>query len=152
MENKVDYNISDEMVRTTLLAKTTISNERVSEIGARLRHVTEMMGKLNTPPCDGEFVMVVKNDEPQFWHFLQKDENAIGRQNSCEIELADDSVSREHALIKRMEQDWELTDSGSRNGLRVNGQKVKNRVLCDGDLITIGDYELIFVVNKALEY
>jgi len=152
MVNKMDDDISDEMVRTTLLARTTFSNERVSEIGSRLRHVTEMMGKLATPPCDGEFVMVVKDNEPQFWHFLQKEKNVIGRQSRCEIELADDSISREHAVIQRAGDDWELIDSGSRNGLRVNGQKLRTRVLCDGDLITIGDYELIFVVNETLEY
>ena len=109
------------------------------------------MGKLAAPPCDGQFIMIVKGNEPLFWHFLQKEENIIGRQSSCEIELADESISREHALIKKEGQDWSIVDSGSRNGLRVNGQKIKNRILCDGDLVTVGEYELIFVVNQTLE-
>lgn len=151
MANNMD-DISDELVRTTLLARTTFSNEKVNEIGARLRYVTEMMEKLPSPPCDGDFLMIIKNNEPHFWYFIQSDKNTIGRDDSNDIELWDNDISRTHCRVNKVGSDWEIVDNNSSNGFRVNAATATSRILCDGDLISMGSYEVIFVVNKPIEY
>jgi hypothetical protein len=61
------------------------------------------------------------------------------------IVLADPAVSRKHAGIRRgMDGMYELADLGSTNGIYVNGHRVPKKVLEEGDVIRVGNSELIF--------
>ena len=73
----------------------------------------------------------------------QKSSMTLGRQNS-DILLTHRSVSRSHALIRRISDDYWIEDIGSTNGTYVNGTAVTKVVLHDNDVITIGKYTLIF--------
>jgi pSer/pThr/pTyr-binding forkhead associated (FHA) protein len=69
----------------------------------------------------------------------------IGRNPSVEIVLDDASVSRRHALItRRGDRTW-ILDDRSRNGVHVNGQRVSEAELHNGDTITCGHVTLRFV-------
>ena len=68
----------------------------------------------------------------------------IGRLTECEVTLADDSVSRRHAEVRRQDSEIVVVDLGSTNGTKVNGERVQERQLVDGDLITIGNSSLRF--------
>src|SRR4051794_21761680 len=64
---------------------------------------------------------------------------SIGRQASSAVALMwDTEVSRVHALLERVGDDWTLADDGlSRNGSFVNGRRLRGRRrLADGDSIT----------------
>lgn len=62
----------------------------------------------------------------------------IGRLPDCDITLKDKGASRRHAQIRTVDGVSTLTDLGSTNGTRLNGQTVQSRQLEDGDRITIG--------------
>jgi len=62
----------------------------------------------------------------------------IGRQAECDIVLEDSNVSRRHAEVRRQGEDYILVDLGSTNGCKVNGTRVKQQALTDGDEITLG--------------
>lgn len=66
--------------------------------------------------------------------------NIIGRSPSCQIKLASNSVSKEHATVL-MTEDGKviITDMGSRNGTFVNGLRVQNQKLNPGDKLTFHD-------------
>lgn len=66
--------------------------------------------------------------------------NIIGRSPSCQIKLASNSVSKEHATVL-MTEDGKviITDMGSRNGTFVNGLRVQNQKLHPGDKLTFHD-------------
>ena len=51
-------------------------------------------------------------------------ENSIGRSKSCDIYLADATVSREHAVLMRRDDGWSITDSDSKAGVYVNGERI----------------------------
>jgi hypothetical protein len=68
----------------------------------------------------------------------------IGRGADAAVRLADASVSRRHAEIRRSGDGWTVVDLGSTNGTRVNGAPVTERRLQDGDAITVGDAALRF--------
>jgi hypothetical protein len=67
----------------------------------------------------------------------------IGRATECEVSLRDARVSRQHARVHARDGHLVLTDLGSTNGTRVNGQRISEVVLGDGDRILVGDTELI---------
>ncbi len=70
----------------------------------------------------------------------------IGRTSQHPIVLADELVSRNHAMIQSAHPgEYYLIDMGSRNGSYVNGVRVSiPRKLCDGDSIAIGESTMSF--------
>lgn len=69
----------------------------------------------------------------------------IGRDPICEVRLIDESVSRRHASLRVSEDTVLLVDDGSRNGVRVNGEKiVATRALEVGDRISVGFVDMLF--------
>ena len=72
---------------------------------------------------------------------------AIGRDPDCDLRLFSKFVSRRHATVKPHQheegiQSYEIIDGDngrpSANGLIINGQKLKNKVLEDEDEIVFG--------------
>ncbi|MCL4185778.1 MAG: FHA domain-containing protein [Burkholderiaceae bacterium] len=74
----------------------------------------------------------------------------IGRRPYNDIPLDDLTVSGEHALVRTRGHESVVHDLDSRNGTLVNGMPVKQRVLCDGDVIDIGIYRLRYVLDRAV--
>lgn len=72
---------------------------------------------------------------------------AVGRGESCDVRLElDPEVSRLHAELQRLGDDWVVADDGlSRNGTFVNGERVAGRRrLADGDVLRCGSTLLTF--------
>jgi pSer/pThr/pTyr-binding forkhead associated (FHA) protein len=71
----------------------------------------------------------------------------VGRSEAADINLEFDAeVSRVHAELERLGDDWTLTDDGlSRNGSFVNSERVVGRRrLRDGDALRFGDTLVLF--------
>ncbi len=68
----------------------------------------------------------------------------LGRHPSNTVRLVDREVSKEHATIERMGRDFILRDLGSSNGTFVNGRRVAELRLRDGDEISLGTSKLVF--------
>jgi pSer/pThr/pTyr-binding forkhead associated (FHA) protein len=67
-------------------------------------------------------------------------------EGSADIALADPAVSRVHAIFERVGTAWLLRDLGSRNGTRVNGDRLTSqRRLHDGDEVMVGRTRLVFL-------
>jgi FhaA, N-terminal domain/FHA domain len=68
----------------------------------------------------------------------------IGRRPESNIVLADPNVSRSHAEIRPQGDGFVLVDLGSTNGSKVNGVRVDQRLLNDGDELTFGHTRMRF--------
>ena len=68
---------------------------------------------------------------------------SIGRAGDNDLVVPDSRVSRHHARIQARRGALVLHDLGSTNGSRVNGTRVQEVVLGEGDRIEIGDTVLI---------
>ena len=80
---------------------------------------------------------------------LDKECLTIGRRTHNDIALDDLTVSGEHALVRTRGTASVVHDLDSRNGTLVNGMSIKQRVLCDGDVIEIGIYRLRYVLDRT---
>jgi uncharacterized RDD family membrane protein YckC len=69
---------------------------------------------------------------------------SIGRDPSNDVVLPDAMVSRRHAVIEYRGSQYFLRDCNSSNGSLINGDRVSERGLRDGDLVAIGTARLLF--------
>jgi len=68
----------------------------------------------------------------------------IGRDGKNDLVLESKIVSREHAQIKRAKEGLAIVDLDSHNGTFVNGTRIKEAVLRDGDEILIGETLMLY--------
>ena len=68
----------------------------------------------------------------------------IGRRETNDVAIEDPAVSGHHAKIDSLEDRFVLTDLQSKNGTFVNEQLISSHWLKHEDVITIGEYCLIF--------
>ncbi len=71
---------------------------------------------------------------------LDKDVLTLGRAATNDLHLENDNVSRTHARLTRIDEEYTLEDLESRNGILLNGLAVHSAVLRDGDEVHIGDF------------
>jgi two-component system cell cycle response regulator len=81
---------------------------------------------------------------------LEREEVIVGRALEADVRVNDTKISRKHARINAVTDEktnvtsYVLTDLSSRNGTLLNGQKVRQETLQNGDKITIGEHILRF--------
>ncbi len=68
----------------------------------------------------------------------------IGRATDNDIVIPDVLASRHHATLVPSASGTEIIDNRSINGTFVNGQRVESAMLRDGDVVTIGNIDLVF--------
>lgn len=83
---------------------------------------------------------------------LKLGEMTIGRSPACDIVLSNDkSVSNKHAAIKTVGRQLTLVDLDSTNGTFIDTERVTKHELRHGEIIVIGEHELIYRDDVALE-
>ena len=89
--------------------------------------------------------MIVKSGSRSGTNFsLKKPVIKMGRDPGNDIMVDDKKSSREHAKLKLEDGKFTLYDLASSNGTYVNGTKITNQSLMDGDEVQIGDTVLVF--------
>jgi diguanylate cyclase (GGDEF)-like protein len=82
---------------------------------------------------------------------LGDEPTVIGRSSKCDVQIEQESVSRNHARIWRQNGEYVLRDLGSTNGTYVNDQAIDEVLLRDGDRIQIGRTIFKFIVDSNTE-
>ena len=67
----------------------------------------------------------------------------VGRRSACDITLKFPDVSSRHCTLTYEDGFWVVDDCGSRNGVRVNGERVERKVLYPEDRISIASHRFI---------
>lgn len=80
---------------------------------------------------------------------LESEWTRLGRSPLSDAVFDDPTVSRRHALLHRTDRGARLLDDRSLNGLFVNGERVEESDLDDGDEVCIGRFRLYFVTGTA---
>lgn len=82
--------------------------------------------------------------ELDFSEFALKENVSIGRSPSNDLVLKAAKVSRQHAAINKYKDKFVIIDLKSSNGVFVNGKKIDEQTLEEGDEISVGGYRMLF--------
>ncbi len=98
-------------------------------------------------------ILIVAGRDRGSYYPLAESTTVIGRDESCDIQILDEMISRRHTQVScRQEQDvrrFFISDMQSANGVFVNGRQVSDEVeLNDGDTIRIGESKLFFSTKR----
>lgn len=95
-------------------------------------------GQIKGPRLAGRFA------DGKQGEFPLGNKTSLGRHPNNTLRLVDREVSKEHASIERVGNTFLLRDLNSSNGTFVNGRKVRELRLRDGDEIALGNSRLVF--------
>jgi hypothetical protein len=123
-------------LRTNVLPKTDPLLDGIYDDDNAVVHAGEI---------DPGEVMLVVRQGPEIGtrYSLHGDSVTVGRVPDNDIQLDDFTVSRQHAVLVRQNQDWILRDLGSLNGTYVNNERVDESVVRHGDALQIGRFHLV---------
>ncbi len=82
---------------------------------------------------------------------LGVDPVVIGRSSRCEVQIDQESVSRNHCRVNLQGSRYVICDMGSTNGTYVNDDLVDEIDLRDGDQVKVGRTILKFIVGGNIE-
>jgi pSer/pThr/pTyr-binding forkhead associated (FHA) protein len=68
----------------------------------------------------------------------------VGRGFGADVRLEDQSVSRRHAIVHQRPNGSRILDDRSANGTFVNGRRVTEAELVDGDVVVLGRVVLTY--------
>ena len=124
---------------TITLAELSDRLELDEELGAALAELPEGMGML----------IVRKGPNAGSRFILDAETTALGRHPDSDIFLDDITVSRRHAVVRRVDTGYEVTDVGSLNGTYVDHDRVETAPLPNLADLQIGRYVLVFLLGTG---
>ena len=96
-------------------------------------------------------IVVFRNEKQELCVPITESGAGIGRDAGNAVQLSLPEVSKRHAALQHTPKGWSVLDLDSRNGLFVNGRKVREAMLQDGDRMMIGPYTLVFQIAEAAQ-
>jgi predicted component of type VI protein secretion system len=73
----------------------------------------------------------------------------VGRSSTNEVILSDRAISRRHCVIEVTDGAARILDTGSRHGVRVNGQPCTDSEIHPGDVIKLGPYRIALLEDET---
>lgn len=116
-----------------------ISSQSSPSATAAMRQVPP---EAHPAPASSSKFVIVQGPQTGVTIPLENHPMTIGRNPQCDIFLNDMTVSRRHANLVPVDGDFQITDTGSFNGIWVNNQNVETARLRSGDIIQIGAFVL----------
>jgi two-component system cell cycle response regulator len=118
----------------------------------RAKTVVTAISRITDRPLGKEACLVViYGDELGKKYNLDTPSVVVGRSSKCDIQIDQESISRNHSKIVNTGKSILVRDLGSTNGTYVNDEPVEEYVLRDGDLIKIGRTIFKFLTGGNIE-
>jgi pSer/pThr/pTyr-binding forkhead associated (FHA) protein len=146
------------MTSGVTLTVSGVQTGHVGEVGALPRALTSilmcgaialMIGIIEALMRSAWLRLELGRNEGKEW-VLDKAAMLLGRFERADIPLfGDQSVAPQHAVIHKQGGTYTVVDQGSPIGIGVNGQRVQQAVLSNGDVLQIGSFRLVFQMRNS---
>jgi type II secretory pathway predicted ATPase ExeA len=82
-------------------------------------------------------------------HSLHRGRLIIGRTSANDLQIDSRNISRHHCQIVTTTQGCTIEDLNSTNGIFINSKRIRYHHLNDGDVVAIGEHELLYVDERS---
>jgi len=96
-------------------------------------------------------VITSGGDKGRTYEVAADGETVVGRVSECGVHIADGRISRRHCVISAGQAGYAVKDLKSSNGTFVNGARVTEAALKDGDKLKVGVIEMEFRIAERIE-
>jgi len=112
---------------------------------------TQQILPVGDSPSESSFgrLLLSRQGENLGTHVLKAGRFIIGRTAENDLQVDSKFVSRHHAQIITTKTSSVLEDLNSTNGISYNGKRVRRRVLNDGDVLQLGEHELMYMDDRV---
>jgi pSer/pThr/pTyr-binding forkhead associated (FHA) protein len=134
-------------VRTASLDRRPLMRGHTEDVDAIDRPTAEA-GDPNVPLAPGRYLLVEQGGDVRTIA-LTRQVTHLGRGFAATVQLEDAGVSRRHALVVQRRASVRILDDRSGNGTWLNGRRVFEAELRDGDVIVLGRAVLVYRERPA---
>ena len=138
---------------TALPPKPFDPNDASDSDHVRAKTVVTAISRLSDRGAPGNeaCLVVIYGDELGKKYNLNASSLLIGRSSKCDIQIDQESTSRNHSKIVNTGKSILIRDLGSTNGTHVNDEPIEEYTLRDGDFIKIGRTIFKFLTGGNIE-
>jgi len=148
---RVDIQESDRARRRRPIVTASITDIGSSKMPARQRHAGPSAQRTQTYQVMSDGVTcslrVLTGNQAGSTFNIPSGQSTLGRSHDADIRIEANDVSRKHLRIERNGRHVQITDLGSTNGTRVNGEPTRQATLRNGDEILVGTQALRFIAS-----
>ncbi|MCB0272679.1 MAG: diguanylate cyclase [Bdellovibrionales bacterium] len=127
-------------------------NSEVTDEPTVVKHKNEIKMDDGSDDENASVIVLHGNNIGKRFEIKKNEIIMIGRSSKCDITVAEDNVSRQHAKIYRRQKKFVIEDLGSTNGTFVNTKRIEIQELSDGDIILVGNSILKFISGSNFEH
>jgi len=131
----------------TAIAPRSAARGRTEDVAAVERPLDEA-GAAAVPLAPGRYLLV-EQDGAVRTIALTRQVTHLGRGFAATVQLEDAGVSRRHAIVVQRRGSVRILDDRSANGTWVNGRRVLEAELRDGDVVVLGRALLVYRERSA---
>ncbi|MBC5801197.1 MAG: DUF3662 domain-containing protein [Candidatus Eremiobacteraeota bacterium] len=146
LENELPYLERQWTAMLARLAERSRRPQRTPEVRARsdasVAAGTITISSVSRPQAERLVLRVRRGIAPRREVALNRT-LVVGREPACDVVLADSRVSRRHCVVEIEDGVPHVRDLGSSNGTLLNGTRVGTSALGCGDVLALGDTELL---------
>ena len=113
--------------------------------------IRSMIQEVCAPGSDRAMIVIHRGPAQGSRFLLDSNTVSIGRSPESDVFLDDVTVSRKHAHIERVNNEFSIADSHSLNGTYVNSISITTQVLRMGDEIQVGKFHALFFGNSHIK-
>jgi len=109
-----------------------------------LRFHSQMVTTQKVPPIS----LSLPNDPEESRKTFVNTDIVVGRDNSCDFQISDETVSARHARLNYRYLQWWVEDLQSTNGTYLNDEKIEtSTIIINGDEIRLGQVVVLIEIQ-----
>jgi hypothetical protein len=150
IEGEIRARLAKTVMRSRQPQQIAALSASIHRLDARCAHLRSK-AEQNTDKTTGRLTLLEPDENHPAEFTIGRLPLLIGRGALSDIQILRDSISRKHARLIIEQDGIAIEDLESKNGVRVNNQRVSRQRLNDGDIIAVGHIQLRFTdrINDA---
>jgi len=115
-------------------------------------HVTNAMEHTQPSPANGQVVgriLIAHEGKTTLERELRPGRLVIGRTSDNDVQIDSKFISRHHCQVVTQHDSCVIEDLNSTNGIYVQSKRVRRHNLNDGDIVVVGQHELMYIDERT---